>query len=330
MTTTTTTTITKNAIMKGLNFGVEIEFTGITRSKAAEVVAKVLGGTSTYLGTGYEAYGAVDSQARTWKVMRDGSIHSERKFKNGERRHTSDGDYKCEMVTPILQYGDIETLQAIIRELRHNGAVTNRSCGIHIHVGAEDFTPAHLTNLCRIFYSQEDLIYKAIQCDSAHRNLDYCRKTSGSLIETLKTKNKTKDDIHYAWYGDNSNHHEQQHYDNSRYRGLNLHAYFTKGTVEFRCFNSELHAGKVKAYIQLCLAMAQQALTQKRAKAEKKTVENEKYTFRCWMLRLGLIGEEFKTCRSHLLKHLNGNAAWKGGKEQAAAHKAAQQASVAA
>lgn len=37
----------------------------------------------------------------------------------------------------------------------------------------------------------------------------------------------------------------------------------------------------------------------------------EKYAFRCWMLRLGLIGDEFKTCRHHLLKNLTGNAAWR-------------------
>jgi hypothetical protein len=256
--------------------------------------------------------------------MRDGSIKAERKNKiNGHvsRTDTSAQQYKCELVTPILQYEDIEDLQQIIRDLREKAhAVTNKSTGIHIHVGAEKFQPVHLTNLCRIFYTWEDLLYKAIQCDSAHRNLDYCQKTQGGLIENLKTHNKTKDDIHYAWYGDHSEWHETRHYDESRYRGLNLHAYFTKGTVEFRCFNSELHAGKVKAYIQLCLAMAQQALLQKRATAKKTTVENERYAFRCWLLRLGLIGEEFATARKHLLKNLDGNAAWKGGKEQAKAH----------
>ena len=39
--------------------------------------------------------------------------------------------------------------------------------------------------------------------------------------------------------------------------------------------------------------------------------ENEKYTFRTWLLRLGLIGDEFKTARQHLLKNLEGNIAWK-------------------
>lgn len=40
---------------------------------------------------------------------------------------------------------------------------------------------------------------------------------------------------------------------NSRYHGLNLHSVFSKGTIEFRMFNSTLHAGEVKSYIQLCL-----------------------------------------------------------------------------
>ena len=38
---------------------------------------------------------------------------------------------------------------------------------------------------------------------------------------------------------------------------------------------------------------------------------NEKYTFRTWLLRLGMIGEEFKTARKHLLKNLDGNIAWR-------------------
>ena len=92
---------------------------------------------------------------------------------------------------------------------------------------------------------------------------------------------------------------------------LNLHSVFNKGTIEFRLFNSTLHAGEVKAYIQLCLAISHQALVQKSARKTKTQSDNEKYTFRTWLLRLGLIGDEFKTARQHLLKNLDGNIAWK-------------------
>lgn len=76
-------------------------------------------------------------------------------------------------------------------------------------------------------------------------------------------------------------------------------------------FNSTLHAGEVKSYIQLCLAISHQALVQQRTMRTRTHSENEKYTFRTWLLRLGLIGDEFKTARQHLLKNLEGNIAWK-------------------
>ena len=86
---------------------------------------------------------------------------------------------------------------------------------------------------------------------------------------------------------------------------------FQKGTVEFRLFNGTTHAGKIKAYIQLCLAISHQALSQRCASRTKTQSTNEKYTFRTWLLRLGLIGDEFKTARLHLLEHLDGCIAWK-------------------
>ena len=66
------------------------------------------------------------------------------------------------------------------------------------------------------------------------------------------------------------------HYDDSRYHCLNLHSVFQKGTVEFRLFNGTVHAGKIKAYIQLCLAIGAQALNQSCASRRKTVTENEK------------------------------------------------------
>lgn len=81
--------------------------------------------------------------------------------------------------------------------------------------------------------------------------------------------------------------------------------------MEFRLFNSTTHAGKIKAYIQFCLAISAQALNQRCASRQKTQTTNEKYTFRTWLLRLGLIGDEFKTARIHLLEHLDGCIAWR-------------------
>ena len=302
-------TKTDNRLMKSLTFGCELEFTGITREQAAKVVARFFETAVWYEGAGYDKRIVRDTSGRKWAIMRDSSIHPQRKGVEiaGE-------DYKVELVTPVLYYSDIETLQELVRDLRKAGAKVNRSCGMHVHVGAEKFTPATLRNLSNLFANNEDMIYKALQVDDEHRNIDYCKKTSAAYLKELNEKKpKTEDAFKMIWYNDSTPYAQHRHYDDSRYRGLNLHAFFTKGTVEFRLFNGTLHAGKVKSYIQFCLALVQQALRQKRASTKKVTSANEKYAFRCWMLRLGLIGEEFRTCRSIFLKHLDGNSAWRYG-----------------
>lgn len=74
------------------------------------------------------------------------------------------------MVTPILKYDeDIKTLQELIRQLRHSGAVSESrlQCGIHIHIGAKEHTPNTLKNLVNLMASKEDLIYKSLEIDPA-------------------------------------------------------------------------------------------------------------------------------------------------------------------
>lgn len=287
--------------MKHQTFGVEIELTGLTRKKASEIIADYFGTQSYYIGTNYKTYGAKDTQNREWKAMSDSSIYIE--SKNGQKAEA------VEIVTPILKYNDIEDLQEIVRQLRHAGAIANSSCGIHIHIGAEKHTAKTLTNLVNIMTSKQDLIYKALAINPSREH--YCRKLETKLSENLKkSKPQTLEKVADIWY-DGYYDNRTAHYNSSRYHGLNLHSVFTKGTVEFRLFNSTTHAGKIKAYIQFCLAINHQALNQKSASAKVTETTNEKYTFRTWLLRLGLIGNEFKTARTHLLANLNSNIAWR-------------------
>lgn len=293
--------------MRTQRFGIEIEMTGITRKKAAEVIAEYFGTESFYLGTYYKTYGAKDRQGRTWKATYDSSIIAQKK--SGGRTVQAADEYKCEVVSPILTYGDMADLQEVVRRLRHSGAFVNSQCGIHIHVDAGRYTPQTLRNLVNIIASKEDILYKALRIDPAR--LRWCKKTNEKLIEAInRRKPQTMEALKDIWYA-GSTRGRDEHYNDTRYHGLNLHSTFTKGTVEFRLFNSTTHAGEIKAYIQFCLAVSHQALTQKKASARKTVTDNEKYAFRCWMLRLGLSGDEFKTCRLHFLKHLEGNSAWR-------------------
>ncbi len=293
--------------MRTQRFGIEIEMTGITRKKAAEAIAEYFGTESFYLGTYYKTYGAKDRQGRTWKATYDSSIIAQKK--SGGRTVQAADEYKCEIVSPILTYEDMADLQEVVRRLRHSGAFVNSQCGIHIHVDAGRYTPQTLRNLVNIIASKEDILYKALRIDPAR--LRWCKKTNEKLIEAINRKKpQTMEALKDIWYA-GSTRGRDEHYNDTRYHGLNLHSAFTKGTVEFRLFNSTTHAGEIKAYIQFCLAVSHQALTQKKASARKTVTDNEKYAFRCWMLRLGLSGDEFKTCRLHFLKHLEGNSAWR-------------------
>lgn len=294
--------------MKNQTLGVEIEMTGITRNQAAKVMARYFGTTAEHIGGSYDAWQVLDNKHRAWKAMSDASIRTTRK--EGGRTVSASRLYSTEVVTPILRYEDIEDLQEILRQLRKSGAQVNNSCGIHIHIGAGEFTPSTLRNLVNTIASKDDLIYKALQIETSR--LRYCRKTSEELVETINQKKpRTRQELADIWYAQAPGQARGAHYNSSRYHGLNLHAFFTKGTVEFRLFNSTLHAGELKAYIQFCMAITHKAKNTKKALARRTETDNEKYAFRCWLLRLGLIGEEFKTCRLHMLKHLSGNAAWR-------------------
>lgn len=107
----------------------------------------------------------------------------------------------------------------------------------------------------------------------------------------------------------------------TRYYALNLHSVFYRGTVEWRCFNSTLHAGKVAAYVNLCLAISAQAIAQRSTVMRKTHSDNELFTFRVWLVRLGLNGDEFKNTRNHLLANLEGDRAYRYDKDTYEANK---------
>lgn len=295
-------------------FGIEIEMTGITRSEAANIVAKTINGTKQNIGGSYGKWEVTQPDGRKWSIVYDGSILRRKKTGN-TLTTTHDDAYSVELVSPILTYRqDIETLQEIVRELRKGGAISKPElqCGIHIHLDGEPHTPLSIRNFINIIASKNDLLYKALQITP--ERMRWCKKMDERLVKRIKTtRPKTKAAIQRIWY-ERYGGYSTTHYHESRYHFLNLHSYFTgHHTVELRGFNGELHAGKIRAYIVLALALNYQALTQRGASSRKPQTENEKFAMRTYLNRIGLIGEEFKACREHLYKHLDGVAAWRYG-----------------
>ena len=166
-------------------FGIELEFTGITREQAAKAAADYLGGTAVFEGGYYETYAARAPDGRVWQFLYDGSIIRQRK--EGRRTIEADREYSVELVSPILLYRqDIDLLQGLIRRLRRTGGFANGSCGIHIHLDGAEHTPRSIRNFINIIASHNDLFYKALQI--APQRARYCQKMDEWLVERVNGK----------------------------------------------------------------------------------------------------------------------------------------------
>ena len=302
--------------MKKQTIGVEVEMNHITRSGAAKIAADYFGTSrceDTARRNGYSTWSAWDASGREWKFQKDVSI-------------AGDDAHKCELVTPILTYSDIEILQELIRRLRKAGAKSDatQGCGVHIHIGAKGHTPQSLRNLANIMASHESLLAEALNLDH-YRMSRYCRTVDETFLKQVNKKKPTSmaafADIWYT--SQNASYGRDHHYNDSRYHMLNYHATFTKGTIEFRLFQFDspadgkrngLHAGQLKSYIQLCLALSQMAKDAKCASPKPQQHDNPKYAMRTWLLRLGFVGEEFSTAREFLTRRLSGDAAFRNGR----------------
>ena len=304
--------------MKKQTIGVEVECYGIERRKAAKIAADFFG--TRYQNTegrnGYRTWSAWDTQGREWKFSRDSSI-------------MDSDDRRCEMVTPILTYEDIPTLQELIRKLRHAGAKSDPEhiCGVHIHIGANGHDARSLRNLANLMASHEELLAKSIGVSPSRQR--FCKTVDHNFLKKLNAKKPdSMGELADLWYGtQDGNSMRGEHYNLTRYHMLNLHSVFTKGTIEFRLFQFDapteerkggLHAGQLKAYIQLCLALSQMAKDSSRISPKPQQTENQKFAMRTWLMRLGFIGEEFATAREVFLKRLSGNAAFRSGSRPAA------------
>ena len=182
---------------------------------------------------------------------------------------------------------------------------------MHVHVDASNHTPQSLKNALSIMYSKEDILFKALKVNE-HRVERWCKKVREPMLEKIRKlpADTTMERLKQEWYDGQDG--SYQHYNWTRYYALNLHSVFYRGTLEWRCFESTLHAGKVRANITLALAISAQAINQKRTVMRKTEIsENPAFTFRTFLLRLGLIGPKYKNVREHLLSNLPGDRAWR-------------------
>lgn len=304
------------AEMKKQTIGVEVEMNSITRDKAAKLAAAFFG-TGRFENTaernGYCTWSAWDESGREWKFQKDVSI-------------AGPDSEKCEMVTPILTYADIETLQELVRRLRKAGAKSDatRGCGVHIHIGAKGHTPQTLRNLANIMASHEDLLASALNLDRS-RISRYCRTVDPRFLEQVnRRKPSTMAGLAHLVrqserrlrqkpplqrkplpYAESPRHLYQRH---SRVPAFSIRRPRRRQAERTsRRTTQELHSAL--------------PCTQPNGKdgedGKPQQNENPKYAMRTWLLRLGFIGDEFKTARELLTKRLDGDAAFRSGRTAA-------------
>ena len=275
-------------------------------------MAALFGTTAVHLrfSRTYDPWEVNDLQGKTWRFVYDGSIRTT--YPEGRRQaEIRSREYSVEMNSPKLSYEEMGKLQEVVRCLRRAGAVVNESCGLHVHVDASQHTPLSLKNALSIMYSKEDILFKALNVNE-RRVERWCQKVREPMLEKIRKMptGMTMEQLKRAWYGGEDGSYEHYHW--TRYYALNLHSVFYRGTLEWRCFESTLHAGRVRANITLALAISAQAINQKKTLMRKTEIsENPAFTFRTFLLRLGLIGPEYKNVRQHLLENLPGDRAWR-------------------
>lgn len=296
--------------LKDRKFGCEIEFTGISRDTAARVVARIIGNEKEYKGGVYNEHHIVDSNGRTWKIVRGASIRTE---VTANRRNPNYGHYSCELVTPILEYKDLSLLSKIVNALEANGAVVNTSCGMHVHVDVSNITAIQLRNIVNLTACREDMLCKAL--DVRENRLDrWCRKTEldfADEVNGMARQNLSLTAIKSAWYRTLGYSHG--HYNSTRYHILNLHSFFEGKGIEFRLFKSTLRANEVKANVILALAICCTGCYQTKTRKFNSYYNGYgsrgngacKKDMTSFMNQLGIVGCEFRGVREYLVKNMN-------------------------
>jgi len=90
----------------------------------------------------------------------------------------------------------------------------------------------------------------------------------------------------------------------------------SEDTISFPWFPFTTDADEVNAYSVFVSKLCEQAKAQKRVQTSMRESDNPKYTFRCFLLRLGMIGDEYKTARKVLTRNLSGNSAFRHGSDK--------------
>lgn len=244
-------------------FGAEIEFTGKYKHQAARDIAHALHAAGyavaqhrgephihsmPYHGERCEVcLENVSEKYLQWRVERDGSVTTYR-YHNATQPDNGNQEFGGEVVSPILTTADFPQLAIVLKALRENtnwqnagvhAAKVNASCGLHIHVGVKDLTPAQRAAIYRHWYNATSIISTFVA--QSRNNNYYCRVPAPHEVDrvarTLEANiGSTLQNV------------------TEKYRSLNVLPFPKIGTFEFRLHQGTLNTKKIQQWVTLLLA----------------------------------------------------------------------------
>lgn len=165
-----------------------------------------------------------------------------------------------------------------------------------VTVPMEGHTGITLRNLVNMIYSKQALIKKSLGITANIVEDDFCMVINEAKAETLEDFKTAIEGI-----GENS------------CPGINFD--FNNKTITFKFLEGEASGDKAEAYTHFVALLNQKAMALKHASAKAKDTDNDKFTFRVFLTRLGMVGNEYKVARKVLLERLEGNSAFRSGKK---------------
>jgi len=210
----------------------------------------------------------------------------------GQETYTIDREGKI-----TTSEGKVVELESLINgrvEVEASELTKTETTAFEVVVPMEEHTGITLRNLVNIIYSKQVLIKKSFGIALNIVEDDFSIGINEAKMETLE---EFKTAIE----------------DNGAGSCPGIAFDFVNNTITFKFSEGELNAEKVKAYTQLVALLNQNAKTLKHASAKSKDTDNDKFTFRVWLVKLGMIGDEYKSARKVLLERLEGNSAFRSG-----------------
>lgn len=213
-------------------FGVEIEFVGITPSFAQAAIRNA--GVSCQ----YEDYN--HATRNHWKIVRDGSVTVSPGM---------DSDACGELVSPpLVGEAGIEEVRKVLTALSAAGATVNKTCGLHVHVDANDLNAGQILSVVQRYAHFENEINAFMPL--SRRNGRWAMTVGGDYVANLVRNVNRTGDLRSVASGLN------------RYYAVNLVSYARYGTVEFRQHSGSVNATKVSNWIQFCVHFVARAALQ--------------------------------------------------------------------